>query len=531
MSDLTSVSHNERPLRVRSLRQSPFPALYFSTVTAPLSGAGASPPPLAGGQLSPGPLVARNTVLNVFGQLVPIAVGLVAIPIITRALGDARFGLLGLMWAVLGYFSVFDLGLGRATTKFVAERLAQRDDAAARRIATLSVACQTAVGIVGGAILAALVPSLVMSVLKVPDALRGEARAALLWLALSLPLVVLSLSLRGVLEATQRFDLVNLVRIPGSAATFLVPAIAAPLGTGLPGIVVLLLGVRILTCWATAVAIRRALPGFRWELRASWAALRPLLSYGGWVTVSNFVSPLLTYLERFVLGSIAGLAAVAYYTAPYEAVNRLLILPASLSTALFPAVSGAGAGQQAHAQQLLGRSVRYLLLAMAAPVVLVIAFPRELLTVWLGATFAAHGADAVRILAAGILVNGLAHLPYVYLLGQGRPDVPAKFHLLELPLERPVARGRVRRQRGRAGVDAAGHGGRRPPLRSRVAARTRVPPSATRTPRRPRGCGRGRSRCPGHWRRRLARATGGPAHRARGGHRVRVRAVRVVGCA
>ena len=71
---------------------------------------------------------------------------------------------------------------------------------------------------------------------------------------------------------------------------------------------------------------------------------------------------------------------------------------------------------------------------MAAPVVLVIAFPRELLTVWLGATFAAHGADAVRILAAGILVNGLAHLPYVYLLGQGRPDVPAKFHLLELPL-------------------------------------------------------------------------------------------------
>ena len=403
-------------------------------MTAPLSGAGASPPPLAGGQLSPGPLVARNTVLNVFGQLVPIAVGLVAIPIISRALGDARFGLLGLMWAVLGYFSVFDLGLGRATTKFVAERLAQRDDAAARRIATLSVASQTAVGIVGGAILAALVPSLVMSVLKVPDALRGEARAALLWLALSLPLVVLSLSLRGVLEATQRFDLVNLVRIPGSAATFLVPAIAAPLGTGLPGIVVLLLGVRILTCWATAVAIRRALPGFRWELRASWAALRPLLSYGGWVTVSNFVSPLLTYLERFVLGSIAGLAAVAYYTAPYEAVNRLLILPASLSTALFPAVSGAGAGQQAHAQQLLGRSVRYLLLAMAAPVVLVIAFPRELLTVWLGATFAAHGADAVRILAAGILVNGLAHLPYVYLLGQGRPDVPAKFHLLELPL-------------------------------------------------------------------------------------------------
>lgn len=53
----------------------------------------------------------------------PLLVGLAAIPITVRYLGDARFGLLGLVWAILGYFSVFALGLGRATTKFVSELL------------------------------------------------------------------------------------------------------------------------------------------------------------------------------------------------------------------------------------------------------------------------------------------------------------------------------------------------------------------------------------------------------------------------
>jgi len=151
--------------------------------------------------------------------------------------------------------------------------------------------------------------------------------------------------------------------------------------------------------------------------------------------VSNVVSPILTYLERFVLGSITGIAAVAYYTAPYEGVTRLLIMPASLAAALFPALSATdGRTRDADAGGLLAGSVRYLLLGLAVPIVLLVTFPHELLQVWLGPAFAARSAGVVQILSAGVLANGLAHLPYVYLLGKGRPDVVARFHLLELPL-------------------------------------------------------------------------------------------------
>ena len=384
-----------------------------------------------------GRLVARNTLYNVLGQALPVLVGIAAIPVTVRSLGEARFGLLGLAWAILGYVGVLDLGLGRATTKFVAEYLAAGDDARLRGVATLAVVSQALMGVLGGALLA-LLASPLTGVLGVPPVLHSEARGMLFALALSVPFVVLSASLRAILEAAQRFDLANLIRTPTSAAVLLVPAVAAALGAHLPAIVLWLVLVRIAACWATAVAIPHAIPGFRWTLDVPWDTLGPLLRFGGWVSVSNAVSPLLVYMERFLLASLAGVAAVAYYTAPYEVVTRLLIVPAGLATALFPALSASGHAPAGDAgafhERLFARPLRFLLLALAPLVILLIVCGGPLIGVWLGPAYGARSTTPFVILAVGVLINGLAFLPYAYLLGRGRPDLPAKFHLLELPL-------------------------------------------------------------------------------------------------
>jgi len=379
--------------------------------------------------------VARHTVYNILGQAVPAVAGLVAIPIITRSLGDARFGLLALMWALIGYFSMLDLGLGRATTKFVAEALAGQDARRAHHVAGFTAVAQTALGALGGAVLAAVTPWLVRDLLSVPVELRVEAEQAFRWLALSVPFVVLSLNLRAVLEGAQRFDIANLIRAPNGVLSFVIPAVAAALGVGLAGIVALLLALRIVTCGATWIALRWALPGFRWDLRPARSLVRSLLGYGGWVAVSNVVGPILTYLERFVLGAVAGLGAVAYFAAPYEAIARLLILPASLAGGLFPVVSvPLGDERRTETERLLGRSVRSLWAVLGGPVIVVVLFSGPLLRVWLGPAYAAQGATSLAILAAGMLILGLAHVPGAFLYGQGRSDLPAIFQLIELPI-------------------------------------------------------------------------------------------------
>jgi O-antigen/teichoic acid export membrane protein len=70
-----------------------------------------------------GRLLARNVVWNLIGGGAPMLVAVFCIPILAKGLGTDRFGVLALAWALIGYTSLFDLGLGRALTQLVAKKL------------------------------------------------------------------------------------------------------------------------------------------------------------------------------------------------------------------------------------------------------------------------------------------------------------------------------------------------------------------------------------------------------------------------
>lgn len=381
-----------------------------------------------------GRLLARNTLLNLAGQAAPLLMGVLCIPPIIAGLGAERFGILALAWAVLGYFSVFDLGLGRATTKFVAETLGRGEHQRVPRLVWTAVTTQAAFGAVGAGVLALLTPVMVESILNIPPSLIGEARLSFYLLSLSIPVVLVTTSLRGSLEAAQRFDLVNALRAPASTAVFVLPLIALWLGWALPGVVGLLLAARGLVLVLHYVLCRRVFAELRGLPQLDAGSLRTLLAYGGWVTVSSAVGPILSYLDRFVLGVLATLGAVAYYSAPYEMVTRLWIFPASLMATLFPAFS-ALATEPERREALAARSVKYVLVLLGPVVVAVLAVAPDVLRLWLGAEFALQSTRALQILAAGVLINSLAFVPFALLQAVGRPDVPARLHLMELPIQ------------------------------------------------------------------------------------------------
>jgi O-antigen/teichoic acid export membrane protein len=379
-------------------------------------------------------LLARNAVLNIIGFGLPLLIAVGAIRLITQELGREEFGFLGIAWMLLGFFG--ELGFGRATTKFVAEALGSGDEARVAGVAWTTIAVQFGFGIVAGVSMAALAPLLAESVLRVPAELVGEVRVGLLLLAAMVPLVVVGSSVRGVLEAAQRFGLINAVRIPATASNYLLPLLALRLGWGVAGILALLLASRGAVMVAYFLLARRAVPALRGRPRLERAEVRTLFGFGGWLTVSSLVSPLLVYLERFLLGALVTLSAVAYYTAPYELLTRLWIVPASLVSTLFPAFSTlSGRGEWERLLAISSRAVRVILLVLGPAVVLALIFAEPVLARWLGPDFAREGALAFRILAVGMLINSLAWVPQALVQGVGRADLTAWFHLIELPVQ------------------------------------------------------------------------------------------------
>ncbi len=381
-----------------------------------------------------GRLLTKNWALNFFGQVLPLVVGLATIPYVVRGLGAERFGVLSIAWVLLGYFGLFDLGLGRATTKFVAECLGKGDTRRLPGLVWTSLWSQVLFGLAGALLAAAATPFLVERVLKLSPVLRGETEASFFILAASLPLVLAGNALRGVLEAAQRFDWVNYVKAPANLSIFLLPALALPFGWRLPGVVSLLVAARAVSALAYLGFSFRMFPVLRQDFSLDLSMLRPLLAFGGWVTVSNVVGPFLTYMDRFFIGSVVSMSAVGYYTAPYEAITRVWAIPSSLTATVFPAFSALdAAGSKQRLEELCARSLKSLLLTLGPTLLLVMFFAREILARWLGPEFAGKGTLVLQLLAAGALINSLAFVPFGLLHGLGRPDLTAKIHLLELP--------------------------------------------------------------------------------------------------
>ena len=100
--------------------------------------------------LTSGRLLARNTIWNLLGALLPMGVAVVSIPPLVNALGLDRFGLLSLAWVVIGYFSLFDAGIGRALTKLVAEKLGPNEEHSVPSLVWTSLVLLFALGVLGG---------------------------------------------------------------------------------------------------------------------------------------------------------------------------------------------------------------------------------------------------------------------------------------------------------------------------------------------------------------------------------------------
>lgn len=385
-----------------------------------------------------GTRLARHSLLSFGGYAVPLAVAIVAIPIAARNLGAVRFGLLGLAWAVVEYLTFVDLALGRTSVRFVAEQLALRGRDL-RQTVSVAVAVQGAAGMVAALALASLAHWLAYDVFTIPADVRGEAASMFHAVAANLAVVMLIAALRGVLEGAQRFDVSNAVKVPSATAAILIPAVGAAGGLSLPAILWLVFAVRLLVLAAAFAAVPRSLPGFAWERPTEWSLLRPMFSYSAWLAVSGVINPLLVTFDRLALGRMLGTAAVGYYTAPYEAATRILAIAMSTFAVLFPAITSEFVrGEGWRTQRVLESTLRQMLLVFALPVLVLFAFAPEILRLWLGESFAVQGSTPFRILLVGVLASALAHIPFVYLYATGRPDLPAKNHMVELVIHVPL---------------------------------------------------------------------------------------------
>lgn len=376
---------------------------------------------------------AANAGWTLAGQIIPLFVAVLTIPVLIHGLGLPRYGLLTIVWVLVGYAGVFDLGLGRAMSRIVAARLAVHDTQGARACAQVALTWLLFIGLALGALLAAGAQWFVHRWLSVPPELQGEARNAIWLLSLSLPAVMLSAGYSGVLVAHQRFSGLNLTRTALGVANYVAPVVIALYSARLEWVVGVVVLSRFVSNRIQALLCRRH-SGVRLTLRWPDRRIsRELFAVGGWMSVSNVVSPLLSYLDRLIIGGLVPLEMVAYYSTAYDVITRLMIVPYSIMGAMFPIAASVHV-RDAQARVVVSDSARALFLVMCPALFACFVLASPLFGLWLGPAFAQHGTLVLQILALGLLMNSVAQAPATIIQAAGNPKWMAVLHLIELPV-------------------------------------------------------------------------------------------------
>lgn len=377
-------------------------------------------------------ILIRNTLWNFHSQGWILVLAFLTTPYIVHKLGTSAYGVFSIVSVVIGYFSFLDLGLGQAVIKYVSEYYARKDYDHIRKIIGTALAVYFLMGFIGAAIIACLASILVTSALKIPSNLIEISIFVFYVSALGF-LVNMPLNVFGVIPmALQRFDITNKISICIGTLQLSITVFLLHLGYFLKQIVLMNLFISLLSITIYVIISRRLLPQIQIIPTFSKEMFYKLLKFGGFVTIGRLTAPIGTHLGRFLIGVFHPISLVTYFTVPYTLASKLWLIPRNIVSATFPATSELfGLNQRRMLHELHLRSTKYVMVGIVPITALLIMFPKEILSLWIGSDFATQSAFSLRILAIATLISSSAWTSVAAAQGAGRPDIPAKVQVLQ----------------------------------------------------------------------------------------------------
>jgi O-antigen/teichoic acid export membrane protein len=369
----------------------------------------------------------QDAAWHLSSNLLPFLAGVIFIPLILGIYGKSSFTFISIAWTVIVFFVLFDGGIGRALTFYLShDRKAEDDHAKDQGLIWTALVTVASLGFAIIIVLMTL-DKLIFKLLNLNDpAFAG----AVIYLVISLLFVTLSTLQKGILEAKQKFKASSVMRSIDGLSLFVFPYLFALIEPSLGLAYMSLLASRILVFVLYMLILARyRLIDFE-LIAVRKDALKKILSFGGWVSVSSFIQPAINLIERFIALRWISSAAYAFYLAPFEIISRFSSIATSISVVLFPSLIRTKIANQR--RQLIDVGSAFIILLVMPAAFILSIFAPQVLGFWLGSEFAFTAHKPALVIASGLVIASLAYLPFIITQSRGRADLTAKLHLIEV---------------------------------------------------------------------------------------------------
>lgn len=356
------------------------------------------------------------------GTVVPSIAAVPMMGYLARVLDTEKFGVLLLLYGILGFSSVFDVGITRAVIRRIAASESKEDSAkvlgtAFSIVLPLSIIAMIFLLIYSGEI---------TKLLNISESSYSDVLNSVEIIAYTLPFFLFGITALGYLEGREEFYKLNIIRIIAGLIMAVLPAIICLFNQTLVSAVLgIFIGRVLLAFIAFYICLKsKELDKFSFCKKE----LRYMFQYGGWITVSNIISPLMVYGDRFVLSNIIGAKDSAYYISANEIISRMAFIPASLARTIFPMM----AKKEQSTNNIEFQSYTSLLILLLVLLVPLYIYSWEVINLWLGPEYSDKTHIILDILIIGFFFNALAQIPFSKIQAKGSSKVTALLHLSEL---------------------------------------------------------------------------------------------------
>lgn len=375
---------------------------------------------------------AKNSLFSLLSLLFPVLLGLIFIPHFIHDFGKERFSFLSLVWALFGYFSFLDLGIGRTLTKIIAYEKAKIQSESSFSFIVSAQYIIFAVSLLFSGIVFFSAESIVYRFLQISLEHQTEFISSIRIVAFGIPFVTMTSLNRSILEGFNDFASANILQILAGVFLFLMPYLGWTLQPTMLSICIAIVLSRTIVYALSHYFYKKKLPHIDWMASSTATHFKMLMSHGVWITLSNVLSPIMSSFDKILLGNITVLKNVAFYTTPMEMVSRLWAIPSAVTRIFFPQFAAAETDQHIqlqfrHAGQIMGLFI--------FPVSLIIfAFAQELISIWIGSEFSAESYPLAQWMIIGILFNAFNWIPFGWLQATKHVHWTVYTVIIEVPL-------------------------------------------------------------------------------------------------
>lgn len=353
----------------------------------------------------------KNSAYNFIGFVWPIILSFVSTPFIINRLGITKYGSLVLLYTIVGFFTLLDIGFSYTFFKKLSENKGLDDKDALSKLFSSTFYIYCALGIVVF-LLINFSQSFLVQFLNLRSTDVLSYRIVFLLLGASFFIKMLYTTFSVIPVALQRIDIHNKIFIVNATLLQSANIYFVIRGNG----ITTLIGLQVCSALFLLAAFywfwKKYLPEIKLIRYFSFSIFTRIFKNGAAFFWSDLMKSILYQLDKIVLGAVSGPAATAFYSSSQMITDKIQGISTSLSYSLVPVYSNIGDSDNIEKTYNIYKRVFRMIsfIAFGLSLVLII-YGYKILFYWLGPEIADNSIVAVYFLIPTYFLLSLAFGP------------------------------------------------------------------------------------------------------------------------